>query len=209
MKRHSLKTLILFLIALLVIMACQVPGLSQPAAPNPAPVGIETIIFQTAVAAQTQTATFMPSPTNTFTVEPSPTITSTETPTPTETVVFILPTITPPFEPYSAGPDCEAVSVTPYNPVMAPHTNVEITWTLKNTSDEIWRSQNIDFKYSGGTDMHRDDVFDLPYSIPPNGTLTITVPMGSPDEPGTYTTNWVLGSNKETLCKVSATIIVK
>ena len=209
MKQHYVKKLSLSLIVILVIMACEIPGLVQPAAPNPAPIPIETIIFQTAAAAQTQTAILMPSPTNTTIPSPSPTVTSTETPTPTATVIFILPTVTKPFEPYSAGPDCEAVSVSPYNPVMAPHTNVEITWTLKNTSDEIWRDENIDFKYVSGTDMHRDDVFDMPYSIPPNGTVTITVPMGSPDEPGTYTTNWVLASSKETNCKVSATIIVK
>jgi len=209
MIQFSLKKLIPFLIALMVILACEIPGLVQPAAPNPAPLPIETIVFQTAAAAQTQTAILMPPSTNTSTVVPSPTATTTETPTPTPTVIFILPTITQPFEPYSAGSDCQATGISPYNPVMAPHTNVEITWTLKNTSDEIWRDTNLDFKYVSGTDMHKNDVVDLPYSIPPNGILTITVPMGSPDEPGTYTTNWVLGSKKETVCKVSATIIVK
>jgi len=209
MKRHSLKKISLFLTALLVILACEIPGLSQPAAPNPATVPIDTVIFQTAVAAQTLTATFMPSPTNTSTPLPPPTGTSTETPTPTPTVIFIIPTVTKPFEPYSAGSNCEALSVTPYNPVMPPHTNVEITWTLKNTGDEIWGTENIDFRYTSGTDMHRTDAFDLPYSVIPNSTLTITVPMGSPDDSGTYTTNWVLGSKKEDLCKVSATIIVK
>jgi len=209
MNWHSLKKLFPLLLALLVVMACEIPGIVQPAASNPAPIPIETIIFQTAAVAQTQTAIFMPSPTKTETPPPLPTATSTETPTSTATVIFILPTATKPFEPYSAGSNCQAVNVTPYNPVMAPHTNVEITWSLKNTSDEIWRDENTDFKYTSGTDMHRDDVFDLPYNIPPNGVLNITVPMGSPDEPGTYTTNWVLATSKETLCKVSATIIVK
>jgi hypothetical protein len=209
MKRHSLKTLSLFLTALLVIMACEIPSIVQPAAPKPAAASIETIVFKTAAAAQTQTALLLPSPTSTSTPLPLPTATSTETPTPTATVIFILPTATKPFEPYSAGSNCEAVSVTPYNPVMAPHTNVEITWTLKNTGDEIWGTENFDFKYTNGTDMHRTDAFDLPHSVIPDNTVTITVPMGSPDDPGTYTTNWVLGSKKETLCKVSATIIVK
>jgi len=208
MKWLYLKKLIPLLTTLLVILACEIPGLVQPAAQN-APIPIETIVFQTAAAAQTQTAILMPSPTKTETPLPLPTSTTTETPTPTATVIFILPSPTKPFEPYEAGADCEAVSVTPYNPVMAPHTNVEITWTLKNTGDAIWLDENLDFRYASGTDMHRDDIVDMPYSVPPNGTVTITVPMGSPDDSGTYTTNWILGSNKETLCKVSATIIVR
>ena len=209
MNKPFVKKLIPSLTALLVLLACEVPVLSQPAAPKPAAVSIETIVFETASVAQTQTALYLPSPTSTPTSLPPPTATATETPTPTATVIFIIPTATKPFTVYSAGPQCQVIALEPYNPIMAPHTNVEIKWTLKNTGKEPWLDRDFDFKYESGKDMHRTDAYDLPNSVPPGGQITITVPMGSPDAPGTYTTNWVLSSKKETLCKVSATIIVK
>ena len=209
MDKHAVRKIILLFAALLVLLACELPVLSQPAPQNPAPGSIETIVFQTAAAAQTQTAILLPPPTNTPTFTPLPTGTPTETPTPTETFVFILPTSTKPFEPYSAGSNCELVSLTPHNPVLAPRELFETEWTLKNTGSELWLDQNIDFKYSGGTDMHKNDVYDLPSSVPADGQVIITVPMFAPRDPGTYTSTWVLSRKKTTLCKVSVTVIVK
>lgn len=209
MKLPLLKRIIPFLTLLIVLLACQVPGLSQPAASNPAPVSIETIVFQTASVAQTQTALYLPTPTNTPTETPLPTSTFTETPTPTATIIFIIPTSTKPFQPYSAGVQCELISLIPYNPIVAPRSAVEIAWTFQNIGDELWLDQNIDFKYVGGKDMHKTDAYDLPNSVPPNSQVTLTVPMVAPKDPGTYTTDWVLGTSKQPLCKVSATIIVK
>ena len=57
--------------------------------------------------------------------------------------------------------------------------------------------------------MHRTDVYDLPKSVSPDDQVVITVPMFAPRDPGTYTSTWVLATKKDTLCKVSVTIIVK
>ena len=204
-----MKKLIPALAALLVLLACEIPVLSQPAAPNPAPIPIETIIHGTASVAQSQTALAMPSPTSTSTPTLLPTSTATETPTATATVIFIIPTSTKPFQPYSAGEQCHVSSLIPFNPILAPRSPVDITWTIQNIGKEIWLDQNYDFKFTGGTDMHKNDALDMPGSVPPNSEIVFTVPMVAPRDPGSYTTNWVLGSKKETLCKVSATIIVK
>jgi len=209
MDKHAVRKLILLFAALFVLLACELPVLSQPAAPNPAPGSIETIVFQTAAAAQTQTAFLLPPPTHTPTLTPPPTGTPTETQTPTATIIFILPTSTKPFEPYSAGAQCELIALTPHNPILAPRTDFETVWTLKNTGDELWLDQNIDFEHSGGTDMHKNDVYDLPNSVPADGQVTITVPMTAPTNPGTYTSTWALITKKKTLCKVSVTITVK
>jgi hypothetical protein len=75
---------------LIAMLACAIPsfGTPQPQAFEPLDVNsLETIIVQTAAAAQTQTATFLPSPT----VTPSPTLTLTPSPVPT------MPTATPTF----------------------------------------------------------------------------------------------------------------
>jgi hypothetical protein len=209
MDKLAVRKIILPIAALFLLLACELPVLSQPVVSEPAPGSIETIVFQTAAAAQTQTAILLPSPTNTPTFTPLPTNTPTETATPTETFIFILPTSTKPFEPYSAGSNCELVALTPHMPVLAPRELFETEWTLKNTGDELWLDQNIDFKHSSGTDMHKQDLYDLPKSVPADGQVTITVPMFTPKNPGTYTSTWVLSRKKTTLCKVSVTVIVK
>lgn len=209
MDKYASRKLVLWFVVLLVLLACELPILSRPAAPNPVPGSIETIVFQTAAAAQTQTAVLRPPSTRTPTPTPLPTGTPTETPTSTATVIFILPTSTKPFVAYDAGSGCKVVALEPYNPVLAPRTNFETKWTLQNTGNELWLDKNIDFKFSGGTDMHRTDIYDLPSSAPPGGQVVITVPMTSPRNPGTYTSTWVLTTNKDTLCRVSVTVIVK
>ena len=209
MDNLATRKLFLLFTALLILLACEVPVLSQPAVSKPAPGSIETIVVQTAAAAQTQTAVLLPPPTNTSTSTPLPTKTPTETATPTETFIFLLPTSTQPFEPYSAGSNCELIALTPHMPVLAPREIFETNWTLKNTGNELWLDKNIDFKYSSGTDMHKSDIVDLPSSVPTDGEVTITVPMFAPRDPGTYTSTWILALKKTTLCKVSVTVIVK
>jgi len=209
MDKPPLRKLIFWLVTIPVLLACELPVLSQPVAPGPAPDSIGTIVFQTAAAAQSQTAVFLPPATKSPTPTSPPTGTPTETPTATETVVFILPTSTKPFEPYDAGSACRLVALEPNNPVLAPRSGFDTTWTLQNTGNDLWLDRNIDFKYSSGTDMHKTDVYDLPTSVPADGQVTITVPMIAPSNPGTYTSTWQLINKKNTLCKVSVTIIVK
>ena len=204
-----MKKLVILSTIFLFVLACEIPALSAPAPSNSDLIPIETIIAGTAAAAQTQTALFLPSPTRTPTLLPLPTSTVTETPTPTQTVIFIIPSATEPFVPGSVGKGCELVSITPYNPVLNPSDTFDTIWTLKNTGNDIWMSNNYDFKYSSGTDMHKNDIYDLPNSVPPQGTTTLTVAMVAPKKSGTYTTTWVLAAKKNTLCKVSATVIVR
>jgi hypothetical protein len=124
-------------------------------------------------------------------------------------VIFILPTSTKPFTAINAGSECKLAAIEPYNPILAPRTNFDVTWTLQNTGNDIWFDQNIDFKYSGGTDMHKKDLYDLPSSVNPGSQFDITVSMTTPNKPGTYTSTWELVRKKTTLCKVSVTVTVK
>lgn len=89
-----MKNKLIFPLLLLFVLACAVPGLS-PSAPAPVatlpPGSLETVIVQTAEAAQTQTAAVLPSPTFT----PLPTRTPFDTATPTVTFIYKLFTDTP------------------------------------------------------------------------------------------------------------------
>ena len=209
MDKHIVRKPFLLFVALLVMLACEIPALSAPAAPDTAPLPIETIVAGTAAAAQTQTATMRPPPTQTPTATLVPTGTPTETPTATATVIFIAPTSVKPFETSSAGSQCQLVSLKPNNPVLSPGEKFDVEWTLKNTSTELWLESNIDFKFTGGRDMQKTDDYDLPTSVPTDGVVILTVPMTAPNKPGDYTSRWELASSKKVYCKVSISVTVK
>ena len=209
MDTHIVRKSLLLFVALLVLLACEIPALSTPASPDTAPLPIETIIAGTAAAAQTQTATLRPPPTQTPTATLIPTGTPTETPTSTATLIFIAPTSVKPFETSSAGSQCLVVALKPNNPVLSPGEKFETEWTLRNTGTVLWLDNNIDFKFTAGKDMHKRDVYDLPTSVPTNGEVVFTVPMIAPNKPGNYTSTWVLASGKDVYCKVSISVTVK
>lgn len=212
MDKHTIRKIILLFVALFFALACEIPFLPMPAPSNPAPApgSIETIVVATAGAAQTQTARALPSPTITATSTSLPTLTPTDTPTPTETVIFILPTATKPFVTQTASATCQVVAQEPVNDtVFASREKFKTVWQIKNTSTEYWYDTDVDFRHTSGTDMHGTDALDLPVTVAPGSDVTFSINMVAPKNPGSYTSTWSLGSKKETLCKVSVTIIVK
>ncbi len=210
MNNRAIKLTLLF-VSIFILLACELPVLSTPAPSNQEPVPINTIIAGTVAAAQTQTAVMLPiqTTTPTSTSTPLPTKTPTITLTPTETFVFVIPTSTKPFEPHSAGSQCDLIALTPFKPIFNPGDKFDTSWTLQNTGSDIWFSNDVDFKYSSGTDMHPNDIYDLPHDVTPGGNVIITVSMVAPQKTGTFTTNWVLSTNNKTLCKVSTTVTVR
>jgi hypothetical protein len=98
----------------LFLLACGLPFAATPAAPTQIPVG--TIIIQTADAAQTQTAIYLP--TVTLTPTPTPTFTPTKTPTSTPT---LIPPIVLPFL-FTATPTVD-LSATPEGTASADGTD--------------------------------------------------------------------------------------
>jgi hypothetical protein len=93
MNRRNVRRITLWLIVILVILGCATPALVTPPPSASGPGVVETIIVQTAMAAQTQTAIRLP-PSATPSLIPSPTKTSTVTPTPTATILFLFATNT-------------------------------------------------------------------------------------------------------------------
>lgn len=212
MKRQIIPHFILLLIVVLLILACELPGVPALGAPSPAP-ALETIIAGTAGAAQAQTLSAIP-PTETATATPPPTYTPTETFTPTATIVlfvFSSPTFTPTSPPPEAvGSGCQLITQQPPNDtILPPKINFETYWTVKNTGEESWLDTSTDFRYRSGTDINKKDIYDLPYSVGVGSEVTLKVSMKTPEKPGTYTTTWVLAAGKKTLCQLSLRIIVQ
>ena len=82
--KQSIKVIAALVLLSAVLPACQVPALFSPPASTPVPGAVETVIYETAAAAQTQTArvitpTSMATPTNI----PSSAPTATDKPQPT------------------------------------------------------------------------------------------------------------------------------
>jgi len=89
MNGQRIRRISIWLVVSLYLLACALPLMTTPTVPTQMPVG--TVIAQTADAAQTQTAIYLP--TITLTPTPTPTSTPTKTPTSSPTLVplIILP----------------------------------------------------------------------------------------------------------------------
>jgi hypothetical protein len=217
MKRNKRQTQFPFLIVtlgtILFILACELPVLATPVISNSPPGSIETIVFETAAAAQTLTFVALPA-TDTVTATIPPTKTPSITPSPTETVIIKLPTWTPSVTltatPRSVGESCGLVAQNPENnQIFKSDANFDMEWTLRNTGTVIWSKGDFDFEYVSGDKIYKVKRYDLPTDVEPGNDVVLTVRMKAPDKSGTYTTTWGLLSGKSTVCKVSLTIIVQ
>ncbi len=229
LKKDAAHKILLSLGIMLIVLACQVPALSAPSVSSPVPGAVETIIYETAAAAQTQTARVLP-PTRTPTKRPTSTASPTKTPPPTSTFLFLFPTNTtvvlptlpgtgggkrtktpnPNAHDYEGSLACGVVAKSPSNgTVFNPRQKFTVHWTIKNTGTAAWRKGTIDYRYLGGDKFHDRARYDMNFVLDPGDVIDITVDMHAPKQPGRYETTWVVGLNKGGLCKMTLAIVVK
>jgi hypothetical protein len=191
MRKKPLLTLSpLLLLALLA--ACNLPAGDATATP-----GLNaTQSYQTAVARVTELFLQTASPAGSASpTTPAGTATPTDTPaagTPSATPAppTALPTSTPiPCDFATAG---NPIDVTiPDDTQIVAGTTFTKTWRLVNSGTCTWNS-NYAVVYSSGDKLGAPDSKNLPGTVPPNGTLDISVVMVAPAAPGTYQGNWKL-----------------
>lgn len=211
------------------MLACALPvspSYSQ-AAPTLPPGALETIIVQTAGAAQTMTSVALP----TFT----PTITNTVTPsitmTPTVTFIYKLYTDTPiPSETPSmsftvegggganaeAGGTPEAKSVftgeewtcaqvgvyPPKNTEFKVKSKFLVEWQLMNTGTKTWPLTGVDFVWYAGYRNDDTKIQDFTTTIPPGGKIRVVAHFTAPKTPGDFKTFFHLMVGKRDFCFV-------
>ena len=227
-RKNARHRLIPLLSILLVLFACDLPTSSISSASTPVLGAIETLIFETAAAAQTQTAEFLP-PTHTPTRPPTSTASRTKTPLPTSTVLFLFPTHTavvlptlpgaggkptktpnPNEHTYKGTLACALVGKSPSDgTVFLPKKKFTVHWTVKNIGTASWKKGWLDYQYIGGTKFHDRGLYDMNFIVDAGETIDIKVNMSAPKQPGSYETTWVLGSKKNALCKMTLAIVVK
>ncbi len=212
----------LCLIVALAVQSCgSVPVSTQAPQPVP-PQQLGTIVAQTAAAARTQTALFLPSPTTSST--PTRTPSKTPTPaTPTQTFFFALPTRTPTLTQTlppviggsgsgTAGPTTRprngGMTNLPWScgiqdrsfPSVAPKEHFSIFVTLRNTGTRSWTINTIDYVYTGGYRHEGTKIIDFPENASTGSTITLRVDFQAPKEPKTYNSLWVLKVGNHPFC---------
>lgn len=202
MRRNHRILLPVLALALLGLAAC-----GGAAEPTPDVALIYTQIWETAVAAQTETALAAPPlPTETPTPEASPTLEMTNTPLVSETPAEGVPTMTPltivtPASPGQGACDNAAFvdDVTfPDGTEVAPNTTFVKTWRFKNLGPCTWeKDYRLIFSYqSGGTNWNTLQPVAFNKVVAPGDEFDISVTLKAPAAVGDYGGWFRLQNNK-------------
>lgn len=237
MSKRTVRRTILWLISGLVILSCGTPVLVAPPSSVSEPDSFETLVVQTADAAQTQTMRALP-PTLTPSLTLAATKTATVTPTPTATILFLFPTNTSlptatledtigsgtgdnSGNDNSSNSDdrirtrdlwaCGIMSKNPADKVtVIGGTSYKTTWTVRNTGTETWPKKSVDIVYISGTRLNEGKpYYDIPRAVAPGGTITLSVTMHFPKRAKDYQTRWGLKIGRTEFCTVKFEFSVK
>ena len=154
------------------------------------------ILASCATATPAPPATITPQPPAAATITPQPPAAATITPQP------------------PAATSCQLVSQTPPdNSALAANTAYTFTWVIKNTGTTKWDQSEYDIIFvssTSGTSMHEgSDVYDLPSTVNPGQTVTISGTGTTPSTAGSYTENWAVAQGKNPVCPFNVVIQVK
>ncbi|HMD89836.1 MAG TPA: NBR1-Ig-like domain-containing protein [Anaerolineaceae bacterium] len=140
--------------------------------------------------------------TNAAALTPSVTVTpiSSNTPIPTETVAtqsglptmpVTLPSITAP----AIADKAQWISNDPPDSTqLTPGQTFTLTWKVQNTGTTTWNT-NYSVRFYTGTNMGAGN-FNLSKAVNPNDVVEIPVQMTAPNNPGKYTTYWVITNDQ-------------
>jgi uncharacterized protein YraI len=122
------------------------------------------------------------------------------------------PTTITPAPPATAT--CQIVSQSPAdNSVLAANTAYTFTWVIKNTSTTKWDQSEYDVIYISSTtgySMHSgSDVYDLPSTVDPGQTVTISGSGITPAAGGPYTESWAIAKGSTPVCPFYVVFQVK
>jgi hypothetical protein len=195
------KFALLLGLALLVICACNMPGLvrstEEPASP------LYTAAAQTIAAQYTQVSKppatqAFPLPTGAVPTFAPPTPIQ---PQPTVAVPTATPSVTPPpptatLPPTSTPLPCDRIKFVkdvtiPDNTVFSPGDVFVKTWRLRNAGSCTW-TRDYDLVFAGGDAMNASGSSALSHNVPPGEEIDVSMTFTAPGNAGTYRGNWKL-----------------
>jgi hypothetical protein len=136
---------------------------------------------QTIEARPTATETRIPSPTFT------PTVTATNTP-------ILTPTgANQTLQPPTTGSDAAAwlANDPPDNTKFAPGEALTVTWTIENVGSSTWTTGYY-VQFATGEQMGAIEKIFLPYPVPPERNVQISIDFVTPESTGSKRSNWKL-----------------
>lgn len=212
-----------------LLFACGAPN-----SPSTTVQSIDDIIVQTSAAAQTQTATHLPSatPTQTSIYSPTPRYPSA---TPTATFLWGIFVETPEIAAIetpnasianlSSGSSsgsgvtvkksdemwsCMVVSRNPSrDTVIKPGSNFYVSWTVVNNGTSVWSNNGIDFVYDSGYRHQGGPIQDLYRTVSTGGSITLKVLIVAPKNEGSYNVIWSLKVGNTMFCHMKVSFTVK
>jgi hypothetical protein len=106
--------------------------------------------------------------------------------------------------------ECQLIGQDPADGTqLAPKTDFDAVWEVRNTGSAAWDEDNIDFAYLSGRKMHKNAVYDLAENVNKGESVDLVVDMVAPDDKGTYKVVWSLRRGGDDFCQVNMTIVVK
>ena len=191
----TLITITVLLAAMLVLAACNFPGLDGNSNTE---AQIQTMSAATVAAfvsqSQTQTAqassgvivvTATPQSTGVIVVTATPQATTAPTTAPTKTQVPVPCNQASFVSDVTVNDGSEFIAGTPFTK----------TWRIKNTGSCTWTTDYELYFYSGNS-MSGPAAVDLPNSVKPYETVDISVSLAAPGDPDEYVGKWMLRSSK-------------
>lgn len=98
--------------------------------------------------------------------------------------------------------DCQIMSRYPTKgTVFDGGSTFRATWVVKNTGSKTWPKHGVDIVYRSGADLVDGKPYiDIPKTISPGETVTITITMNAPKRSSDYSTRWALKVGKTEFC---------
>ena len=153
----------------------------------------KTGFAQTAEIQSTQTVEARPTATETLVPSPTlnPTITSTGAGTGTPMLTPTESNVTQ--QPPTSGSDAASwlANDPPDNTEFAPGDEFTVTWTIENIGTSTWTTSYY-IQFATGEQMGAVEKIFLPYPVPPNRNVQISVDFVAPESTGSKRSDWKL-----------------
>lgn len=179
----------LVLLATIILSACNFPLWTPPDSLTPTVdvIGTSAALTVQAISGQTPVAT-TPSPVSNPPTQPAP---STQPPTSAPA------TPTPTTIPADWAGFVGDITI-PDGTKLEPNETFTKTWRLKNKGTSTW-STSYAVVFTSGDSMGAPAAVGLPTSVPPGGTIDISIQLKAPATPKTYTGYFKLRNSQGTL----------
>lgn len=156
----------------------------------------QSAMVRTQVVSNLASAT--PAPTSAIPTQVMPTFVVPATATtwwiyPSATPIVIPPTPTSgPVTPCNRATFLQDVTI-PDGTTIPPNTRFTKTWRVRNDGACFWDS-SYSVVFQSGTPMTNTTIVPFPGTIPPGGSVDLSVVMTSPNKPGVFQGNWLMRS---------------